>query len=156
MEAIKNVPLNPINYSIHSQILEPIRQQQQTSKQEEKQQNKNHLSNESEITNENKNNIKNLKDKRQTSLDMFNDNSQSLDPFNDMELKTINDLEELKNILNTQQLQQQTTNNSNINLVSTLHNNMLSNDASMGSYSLDNFGLPKISFRDFDINRNNL
>lgn len=94
--------------------------------------------------------------RQDSTNDMF---SSSLDPFNDMELKTINDLEELKTILNNQQMvndlqqqqrqkQQQPTQENSLNPVP---------DQNQGRRELphttsqDNFGLPKISFVDNDI-----
>jgi len=63
----------------------------------------------------------------------------SLDPFNDMELKTINDLEELKTILQNHQM------------------DLAKNKTAANAVTdLDNFGLPKISFVDLDINSNKL
>jgi hypothetical protein len=78
----------PVNMPLYSTLLEPIRQPQKNEKLSDKLNN-----NDSKLNNLNK-----------IQLDLFND---SLDPFNDMELKTINDIEELKNILQLQQQQQQ-------------------------------------------------
>lgn len=118
---------------------------------------------------------------RQDSLqDMFNPVS-SLDPFNDMELKTINDLEELKTILHNHQLdtqqvsaenaqypeqQHQKHDNSTMNYKNTSHEvdsgsvygsklNYAQKQMSQCVIS-DNFGLPKVSFIDLDINSNKL
>lgn len=94
--------------------------------------------------------------RQDSTHDMF---SSSLDPFNDMELKTINDLEELKTILHNQQMvsdlqqqqrqqQQQPTQENSLNPVL---------DLTQGQRQLphatsqDNFGLPKISFVDNDV-----
>ncbi len=98
------------------------------------------------------------------------DISISNDPFNEMELKTINDLEELKTILHNHQLeqqqqqqnqqqqqqQQQQQNQAISNSIdsSTSIANLISNQTATNQ--LDNFGLPKISFVDFDINSNKL
>jgi hypothetical protein len=93
-----------------------------------------------------------------------------------MELKTINDIEELKLILqnhNTTQQEQSDKNNrkmfyldntsqqkDNIPVhqtelaVSSNYSNSTTNNAK--DFNLDNFGLPKISFVDLDINSNNL
>lgn len=97
----------------------------------------------------------------------------SLDPFHDMELKTINDYEELKNILTNhqpiatdpqqsqlqQQQQQQPTafNNANLmrqnQLFTTTVSNGRSNNTDGAAMLMDNFGLPKISFVDLDIKK---
>jgi hypothetical protein len=47
--------------------------------------------------------------------DLFGYDSASLDPFNDMELKTINEFEELKNILNNHQQSNSNNNSSSTN-----------------------------------------
>ena len=76
-----------------------------------------------------------------SSHDLFTP-SMSLDPFNDMELKTINDLEELRTILQNHQ----------IDLAKTKTTATTANKTT----DLDNFGLPKVSFVDLDINSNKL
>ena len=141
-------------------------------------------------------NLSNLNDKNNNSTaktsahntknhlkDLFNFDSSSLDPFNDMELKTINDLEELKTILQTQQEQQQqkqqqeevlnqvnqqqTANTLSTTLSLTAPVSTSENSASQqhhtnykilqaNNFLVDNFGLPKISFVDLDINSNKL
>ena len=58
--------------------------------------------------------------------------TSSLDPFNDCELKTINDLEELKSILHNHKIEQ------------------AEQPKVKGEELLDNFGLPKVSFVDLD------
>ena len=91
------------------------------------------------------------------------DISISNDPFNEMELKTINDLEELKTILHNHQLEQQQQMQAQqqqqiqeLNNVDS-SNHLISNHGSITTTNqLDNFGLPKISFVDFDINSNKL
>ena len=104
------------------------------------------------------------------------DISISNDPFNEMELKTINDIEELKTILHNHQMEQQQqhqqhqqqhiqaqqqyqlqdVNSTNSSITNTNH--LISNHGSSitTTNQLDNFGLPKISFVDFDINSNKL
>lgn len=72
-----------------------------------------------------------------SSHDMFTLTS-SLDPFNDCELKTINDLEELKSILHNHKIEQ------------------AEQPKVKGEELLDNFGLPKVSFVDLDFNSNKL
>ena len=74
--------------------------------------------------------------------DLFSFDSASLDPFNDMELKTINEFEELKNILNTQQIQQAA--------VATAAAPSSINSSSSSNVLCDSFGLPNISFIDLD------
>jgi hypothetical protein len=59
-----------------------------------------------------------------------------------MELKTINDIEELKTILNNQQQQHELE----------LSQALISRPLSHLTTSQDNFGLPKISFVDNDSN----
>ena len=167
-----------INYS-NLKLLEPVKHSQE-KKQSSNNLNQNEDSNNSDPnTSTNKNNLK----------DIFNFDSSSLDPFNDMELKTINEIEELKSILqnhnttqhqNRQELeqsvknthkmfyldntspqkdkipvQQQTErNNSSELVVSSNYSVPTTNNAK--NFNLDNFGLPKISFVDLDINSNNL
>lgn len=81
-----------------------------------------------------------------SSHELFNPTS-SLDPFNDMELKTINDLEELKTILqNHQPTQQQLT----------VNPNEIDSSAGKSLPQLENFGLPNVSFIDLDINSNQI
>lgn len=88
-----------------------------------------------------------------------------------MELKTINDYEELKNILTNhqpiatdpqqsqlQQQQQPTAfNNANLmrqnQLFTTTVSNGRSNNTDGAAMLMDNFGLPKISFVDLDIKK---
>lgn len=94
----------------------------------------------------------------------------SLDPFHDMELKTINDYEELKNILTNHQpiatdpqqsqlQQQQPTafNNANLmrqnQLFTTTVSNGRSNNTDGAAMLMDNYGLPNISFVDLDIKK---
>lgn len=77
-----------------------------------------------------------------------NNPRSSLDPFHDMELKTINDLEELKSILANQQRQQQEEqqiHEQKQNAPITNNNNSM--------MLMDSFGLPKISFFDLDLNK---
>lgn len=76
-----------------------------------------------------------------SSHDMFT-LASSLDPFNDMELKTINDLEELRSILQNHQIEH------------TEHPKPKALQKDEGL--LDNFGLPKVSFVDLDFNSNKL
>lgn len=85
--------------------------------------------------------------------DMFNPNlpQDILDPFNDMELKTINELEELKTILHNHQIDQAAKTLENNNLVLVRNRPVCNNQ-----FELDNFGLPKVSFIDLDINSNKL
>jgi hypothetical protein len=92
--------------------------------------------------------------------DIFIDNTQTLDPFNDCELKTINDLEELKTILQNHQIDQQKQqqqqqqqdiflnllNNNNININNNNNNNVK-------ICAVDSFGLPIV---DLDINSNKI
>ena len=112
-------------------------------------------------------------------LDLFNDSS-SLDPFNDMDLKTLNDLEELKQILQNQNSVQTTASDSVLNQQN--YNSSLIPDSKLKHYQgiengainnpvqlntsqqiinkpyalMDNFGLPKVSFIDLDANMNKL
>jgi hypothetical protein len=75
--------------------LEPTRNQQLINKNECSTKSSNSRQEEINNNKNNSNNLNNLKD-----LYMFD--SGSSDPFNEMELKTINEFEELKNILNNQ------------------------------------------------------
>lgn len=101
--------------------------------------------------------------------DLLLDHTSSSDPFNDMELKTLNDLEELKIVLQEQDKfrirQQEEVQKSQVNfyldqqqlrsagaspaLFSTYLN---SNTSFGGNCAVDSFGLPKISFYDLDTN----
>jgi hypothetical protein len=76
--------------------------------------------------------------------DLFLDNSNSLDPFHEMELRTINDKEELKNIFvekNTFLKSNSSTGLINSNFNQTL--NLAARKDNQSSF-LDNFGLPII------------
>lgn len=86
-----NSTLPHMNFSNNIKLLEPERVQKQPVKFE--------LNNN---TNNKNNNNNNTNDKNVTK-DLFSFDSLSLDPFNDMELKTINDIEELRTILNNHQ-----------------------------------------------------
>lgn len=105
---------------------------------------------------------------QQDSLnDMFNPNGiQSLDPFNDMELKTINDLEELKSILHNHQIdsrqgeiqmaqskRNKEADTNTINKILGLENKQLPLSLTGAQ---DNYGLPNVSFPDLDFNSNKL
>jgi len=68
-----------------------------------------------------------------------------------MELKTINDLEELKTILHNHQIDMARTTATTENTSTTIKAN-----ATSKFEDLDNFGLPKVSFIDLDINSNKL
>ena len=163
-----NKTITPINRAINYsnlKLLEPVKHLQ------EKKSSSNNLNPNEDIKTSradthdttNKNNLKDF-------------DSSSLDPFNDMELKTINDIEELKLILqnhNTTQQEQSDKNNHKMfyldntcpqkdnipvhqteSAVSSNYSNSTTNNAK--DFNLDNFGLPKISFVDLDINSNNL
>lgn len=90
--------------------------------------------------------------------DIFIDSAQSLDPFNDCELKTINDFEELKSILNNhqleqqQQLQKQQMQFQQLQLQQQSAQNFLPTSNSK-SCPVDSFGLPIV---DLDINSNKI
>lgn len=93
-------------------------------------------------TNNNTNNIKDLFD------------SNTLDPFNDLELKTINDLEELKKILNFNETKnQEQKSDDNYSIDKETKQNKYQNGISVNANHtsicvVDNFGLPKLSFFD--------
>lgn len=94
--------------------------------------------------------------RQDSTHDMF---SSSLDPFNDMELKTINDLEELKSILQNHQivedLQQsagQQPMQGSMNSMHTVLGLTQGKQELPHATSQDNFGLPKISFVNNDVN----
>ena len=88
--------------------------------------------------------------------DLFVDSSQSLDPFNDCELKTINDLEELKTILQLHQQQQQQQQHqqqfSNIKTATATTTTPV--PVTSQSCAVDSFGLPIVA--DLDINSNKI
>lgn len=116
-------PIPSLNYSI---LLEPTRQDY-----------KNEQKTSQDISNDH-------------HKELFIDTPQSLDPFNDCELKTINDLEELKTILQNhqehqQQQQQQLQNKQNEN------NRLYLNSVKI--CAVDSFGLPIV---DLDINSNKI
>ena len=112
-------------------------------------------------------------DKNNVVKDLFNLDNALLDPFNDMELKTINEFEELKNILSNQvapvpsssQQASSSTSSSKVNFFIDQHSNQTEStlhispattsksNTSNASIALDNFGLPKISFIDLDLNK---
>ena len=69
--------------------------------------------------------------------------SSSLDPFNDMELKTINELEELRHILQNHQIDQEKVQK---------QQEKDEKNKKIDLNLLNNFGLPKVSFIDLDIN----
>jgi hypothetical protein len=111
-----------------------------------------------------KNNNTNTVDNKNNFKDLFNYDSSSLDPFNDMELKTINDLEELKTILQNQQNQQiSTQKEAQIQQQPTViaaiqpvqqqqqpHSNLNSNinfKQTNSNFLVDNFGLPIVNFK---------
>ena len=81
-----------------------------------------------------------------------------------MELKTINDLEELKTILQNHQIDStkstQVQNvdqvNNNISAIDQMFNLERAKTLSKLTGAQDNFGLPKVSFNDLDINSNKL
>lgn len=84
--------------------------------------------------------------------DLFDSNT--LDPFDDLELKTINELEELKKILNsneTKNLQLKTDDYYSIDNEKKLfkcQNGISANPNHTSICAVDNFGLPKLSFND--------
>ena len=86
------------------------------------------------------------KQQDKSSEDMFK-LTGSLDPFNDMELKTLNDFEELKAILHNHifNLQPQSS-----QPASSLKVDSPQLQTQPQRTGLDNFGLPKISFIDLD------
>lgn len=94
--------------------------------------------------------------RQDSTHDMF---SSSLDPFNDMELKTINDLEELKTILQNHQIvedfQQQQGQQPTQDSMNSMHPVLSLTQGKQElphATSQDNFGLPKISFVNNDVN----
>ena len=164
--------IHPISLSSNNtKLLEPVRKSNATL---------NNTTSTSTTANANTNNDSNNNSTKTNDVnnknnfkDLFNFDSSSLDPFNDMELKTINDLEELKAILQNQQnekdkelelAQQQTPTHLNLNGINSnpqqqLYDVSLSNAninniklIQSNNFLVDNFGLPKISFVDLDIN----
>jgi hypothetical protein len=185
---VQNQMIKPASQFTSFQLLEPLKNSNPSS-----------LSNSFSSSASLNNSTSNMKQKqsdetnsnKKLSRDLSNFDSSistgSLDPFNDMELKTINDLEELKTILHNHQLEQQQKNASasfsnpnaslfsNMNITAPLNNSLLNNNnnnvndknnplnkgsqnggAGMSAGFDDNYGLPKISFVDFDIKSNKL
>jgi hypothetical protein len=128
--------LHSSNYSV---LLEPIRPDQNESKSKAAADIENNFN----FNNNNNNNNK----------DIFIDNTQTLDPFNDCELKTINDLEELKTILQNHQIdqQKQQQQQQQEDKFSNLLNNINNNNVKI--CAVDSFGLPIV---DLDINSNKI
>jgi hypothetical protein len=167
--------IHPINLnSNNSKLLEPVRQPlyQTTSSAKNKTNEPSDLNNDTNNNNTSRgvNNLKNSNNFK----DLFNSfESSSLDPFNDMELKTINELEELKTILQNHQTSQQDAQKQTSNTIKSMEfqaqqvtrdeslSNSILNATNLkliqtNNFLVDNFGLPKISFVDLDINSNKL
>lgn len=145
-----NSPAQPNFFNNSNSLLEPVR----------------HLPIQNESNppkNDDKNNNTNI-DNKNNFKDLFNYDSSSLDPFNDMELKTINELEELKTILQNQQSQQMSAQKetqifeplSTINATQQQqqqhlpHSNLNSNinfKQTNSNFLVDNFGLPIVDFK---------
>ncbi len=170
-QSIAQGVIHPISLnSNNSKLLEPMRRSLHHTMSENKTNNSDNDRN-NNSTGKDATNFKNNKD-------FFNSfESSSLDPFNDMELKTINDLEELKTILQNHQTSQQEAQKQTSNAFKSIelqpqsqthqvpHDGSLSNSLSnttnlkliqTNNFLVDNFGLPKISFVDLDINSNKL
>ena len=167
--------IHPINLnSNNSKLLEPVRQPlyQTTYSAANKTNETSDLNNDTNNNNTSRD-VKNLKNSNNFK-DLFNSfESSSLDPFNDMELKTINELEELKTILQNHQNFQQDAQKQTSNLTKSMEfqaqqvprdeslSNSILNATNLkliqtNNFLVDNFGLPKISFVDLDINSNKL
>jgi hypothetical protein len=170
-QSIAQGVIHPISLnSNNSKLLEPMRRSLHHTMSENKTNNSDNDSN-NNSTGKDATNFKNNKD-------FFNSfESSSLDPFNDMELKTINDLEELKTILQNHQTSQQEAQKQTSNTFKSIEfqpqsqTHQVTHDGSLSSsllnptnlkliqtnnFLVDNFGLPKISFVDLDINSNKL
>lgn len=167
--------IHPINLnSNNSKLLEPVRQPlyQTTYSAANKTNETSDLNNDTNNNNTSRD-VNNLKNSNNFK-DLFNSfESSSLDPFNDMELKTINELEELKTILQNHQNFQQDAQKQTPNLTKSMEfqaqqvprdeslSNSILNATNLkliqtNNFLVDNFGLPKISFVDLDINSNKL
>ncbi len=166
------VPTNVLANYANSKLLEPVRTVDA---------NKTGAQQSAPKPDEINNNNKNFKLTMNNNVkDLFSFDSASLDPFNDMELKTINEFEELKNILNNHQNNAATNapdftldnvsedlsaKNSGVipqpviskgESVPSVQQNGSITSTSTAFCKLDNFGLPNVSFIDLDMKRNKL
>ncbi|CAF1004733.1 unnamed protein product [Brachionus calyciflorus] len=139
--SLPNSSANLTQFTYSNVLLEPVKQYNST------QQTKSSLE-PNQSNNDKNNNFKDL---------LFD---QTLDPFNDLELKTINDLEELKKILNEHEKSKFVLSDDKVEFfLSDNEKNKKTSESSMLSFNsanvlnnnnlscaVDSFGLPKISF----------